>query len=443
MNSFLYELKKDILVFDGSKGTMMQKMGLSSDECPEIWNLTQPKQIKELYKSYVNAGSDVIQTNTFGANRAILQKFNLENKIDDINTISVKLAKEAAENNAFIAASIGPSGKLLEPSGELTLEDAYNIYKEQVILVTQAGADIINFETISDLAEMRVAILAARENSPLPIIASMTFEPNGYTLMGNSPATCALVCQSLGADCIGANCSTGPDALLEIIKQMHSISHLPLCAKANAGLPEYSGNTITYSETPETFKRCVNDYIHHGVRLIGGCCGTTPEFIKSIKNELSKVTTPKLSLQTKPGPGSFICSSSKYVDTESIDKTEIVHFINKSNINNFRNNNAEDFLDKFTDRSSELNSGISKAVYLNLDTTGKPELLPSVTKVFQTYCRLPLIIQSDYPPYLEAALRLYNGKAGVVIGDMSDHTFDLIISAKKYGSTVIDKSHIF
>ena len=443
MSNFLQELKKKILVYDGSKGTMLQNMGLTSEECPELWNLEKPEKIKELYSSYINAGSNVIQTNTFGGNRAILEKFNLQDKVDIINSTSIKLARDAAANKAFVAASIGPTGKLMEPSGDLTFEDAYNIFKEQVTAVTQAGADILNFETISDLNEMRAAILAARENSPLPIIASMTFEPNGYTLMGNSPASCALICQSLGADLLGANCSTGPEGLLKIIKEMHMFSTLPLCVKANAVLPVCSGDNTTYNETPETFSRSVKDFIKNGVKLIGGCCGTTPEYITSIITQLNQLKPESFNNLTKSSVGSFISSGSKYIDVGSNKKLNIGFFITNSNIDNFKNNINDTNLDIVIDRVMELAGENYDIIYLNLDTIDKPELLSSAIKTIQTYSKTPIVIQTKASQHLESALRIYNGKAGVIVGDMDDYTFDLIISSKKYGSTIIDRSLVF
>ncbi len=438
MNKFLQDLKTNILVFDGSKGTMLQKMGLAAEECPELWNLKHPEKVKELYASYIEAGSDVIQTNTFGANRSVLEKFNLQDKVSEINSASVRLAKEAAGNRAYVAASIGPTGKLLEPSGDLTFEQAYNVFKEQVISVTQAGADIINFETITDLCEMRAAILAARENSPLPIIASMTFEPNGYTLMGNSPATCALVCQSLGVDLIGANCSTGPESLLEITKQFHSFSSLPLSVKANAGLPLCSGDNITYNETPETFKSTVNDFIESGVRLIGGCCGTTPEFISAIKDELSNFNPAGFTIQGKPSPGSFICSATRYINLENIKDIDLVFLIDDTNVETFEKELSEDNMDLIADRVLDISSNDARAIYLNLNMAGKSHLIVPVVKTIQTYSKLPLIFQPAEPALLESALRIYNGKAGVLLGNSIDeNTFDLIFLAKKYGSTVI------
>lgn len=419
---------------------MLQNMGLKGEECPELWNLDYPEKVKMIYSSYIQSGANVIQTNTFGANKAILEKFNLQDKMDIINSTSVKLAKEAAGDSAYVAASIGPTGKLLEPLGELSFEQAYNIFKEQVLSVTHAGADIINFETITDLSEMRAAILAAQENSPLPIIASMSFEPNGFTLMGNSPATFALVCQSLGADLIGANCSTGPDGLLEIIKQINMFSSLPLCSKANAGLPQCSGDSVIYNETRDTFRSTVGEFIRYGVKLIGGCCGTTPEYISAIKDELGKTNLNDLVDNNKPSLGSFICSASRYIDLDNNDELNIEFLIDDTNVKAFEKELSLNNMDIIVNRALELASTNAQVIYINLNMVQKSDLLPSVVKTIQTYCKIPLVFQPTKPEFLEPALRVYNGKAGIIISDSVDeNTFDLIISAKKYGSTIIYK----
>lgn len=441
MNNFLQDIKNNILIFDGSKGTMLQKMGLAGGECPELWNIEHPEKVKEVYSSYVKAGSNVIQTNTFGANKAILEKFGLQDQVELINRSSVELAKEAAGSSVYVAASIGPTGKLLEPSGSLTFEEAYDVFKEQVIAVTQAEADIINFETITDLNEMRAAILAARENSPLPIIASMSFESNGYTLMGNSPAICALVCESLGVDAMGANCSTGPDDLKKIMEQLHDFSTLPLSVKPNAGLPVCSGDTITYNETPEDFRKSIKDFISNGVMLIGGCCGTTPEHISAIKDELENIGTTALKAQADSKPGSYICSYSKYINSENIDKQKIGFFIEDNNEEIFRNLTNENYEDTVTDRVMQLSGSNYDVVFVDLDLIEDVELLAPTIKTIQAYSRLPLIFKSGSSSSLASVLRVYNGKAGVVVG-CDDNVFDIVITAKKYGSTIIDSSII-
>ena len=433
MSSFLKSLESKILVFDGSKGAMLQRMGLESHTCPESWNLDKPEKVKEIYALYIKAGSDVIQTNTFGANRAILDKFNLGDKVDEINTASIKLAKETAKENAFVAVSVGPTGKLMEPSGDMTFEEAYNIFKEQIIAATKAGADIINFETFTDLLEMRSAILAAKENSDLPIIASMSFESKGYTMMGNTPACCAIACQSLGVDMLGANCSTGPSEMIKVIEEMSKFSNLPISAKPNAGIPEFINGSPVYHELPNDFKIYVKEFMDKGVRLIGGCCGTTPEHVLVIREELDRLSKPALS-KTK-AKASYISSASKYLDIASLKNARVAIFADSSNSDDFKNCS---FIDAVTDRVMDIMSEDYDAVYISLDSISKQEYLSQAIKTIQSYIKLPLIIHSNSVECIDKALRIYNGRAGIVLRELNDSTFEIVSLARKYGCAIIN-----
>ncbi|MGE5474626.1 MAG: homocysteine S-methyltransferase family protein [Ignavibacteriales bacterium] len=431
MNRFLESLKNKILVFDGSKGALLQKMGLEQGASPELWNLLKPQKVKEIYESYIDAGSDVIQTNTFGANRAILERFNLADKVDEINSASIKLAKESAEGKAFVAVSIGPTGRLIEPSGDMTFDEAYNIFKEQIIAAEQAGADAINFETFTDLSEMRCAILSAKENSSLPIIASMSFEANGYTMMGNTPASFAIACQALGVDLLGINCSTGPNEMIKIVEELSKFSDLPLCAKPNAGIPEFINGVPVYHETPDNFKKQVKEFINKGVRLIGGCCGTTQEHISAIRKELDSLGKPSFTKhQTK---ASYISSSSRYMDIYTLRNDKIAAFVNSNNSEDFKNGS---FIDSVTDRVMDIMSEDYDAIYLSLDSISKQEYLEQAVKTIQAYLKIPLIIHSNSVECLEKALRIYTGRAGIAVRDINDSTFEIVSLAKKYGCII-------
>jgi 5-methyltetrahydrofolate--homocysteine methyltransferase len=220
VKSFLEEIKNRVLIFDGSKGYLLQRLGMKGGECPELWNVTHAALVKEIYRKYKEAGSDVIQTNTFQGNRNQLEKYSLGDRTYELNFEGTRLAREVMGRDGFVAASIGPVGKLFEPSGDLTFEACYEIFKEQLRGVVDGGADIINFETFTDLAEMRAALLAAKETTDLPVICSLAFESGGRTMMGTDPCTAVTVLKSLGADMVGTNCSFGPQHLLEVVKKM-------------------------------------------------------------------------------------------------------------------------------------------------------------------------------------------------------------------------------
>jgi len=275
MKKFTDEIRKKVLVYDGSKGTMLQREGLKGGECAELWNITHPDKVRKVYESYKKAGSDVIQTNTFQGNRIALEAHGLADKLYELNYEGVKLAKEVMGNDGYVAASIGPTGKLFEPSGDLTFKQAYEIYKEQVKAVIDGGADIINFETFTDIAEIRAAFLAAKDIDDIPVICSMAFESNGRTLMGTDPYNAAVILSSLGADMVGVNCSLGPEHMLDIVKSM-SQAGIPLSVKPNAGLPKVVDGCTVFDATPDDFASLASEYIKYGARLIGGCCGTFP-----------------------------------------------------------------------------------------------------------------------------------------------------------------------
>lgn len=300
MRDFLKEIEDRILIYDGSKGYLLQKMGLKGGECGELWNITNSDAVRKVYRLYIEAGSDIIQTNTFPGNRIHLDKHCLGERTYEINYHGARLAREEAGDDILVAASIGPAGMLFEPFGELTFDKAYEVFSEQVKAVADGGADIINFETFTDVAEMRAAILAAKENSKLPIICSMAFEANGRTLMGNDPFISVSVLLSLGADIVGTNCSFGALHMLEIVKRMYAEGSGYLSVKPNAGLPEVVDGEVYYKESPEIFAHQAAAFVEYGARLIGGCCGTTPEHIRAVKEIIGKVK-PSPVLKRKTG----------------------------------------------------------------------------------------------------------------------------------------------
>jgi 5-methyltetrahydrofolate--homocysteine methyltransferase len=267
---FLNDIKDRVLVFDGSKGYMLQLAGLKAGDCPESWNLSHSEQVTDLYQSYVDSGCDVIQTNTFSANRIQLEKHGLDKYAYEMNFEGVRLAKEVTKGkDVYVAASIGPTGVLMEPSGSLTFEKAYEVYKEQVSAVIDGGADVINFETFTDIAEMRAAIMAAKDISDKPVVASMAFEKNFRTLMGTTPFACAKIMLALHADIIGTNCSFGPESMDQIISDMAKTGALISC-KPNAGLPTLEDGETKYHQSAQEFSTIVVEYPKYNAHLVGG-----------------------------------------------------------------------------------------------------------------------------------------------------------------------------
>lgn len=282
-------LKAGTVITDGSWGTQLQEKGLGLNECPDSWNITHPDKVEEVARSYVEAGSRVILTNTFRSNRIALEGFGLEEKVKEINSAGVAISKKAAGDKAFVFASIGPSGKMLM-TGDVTEEHLYEVFKEQADAIKDAGADGIVIETMSDLEEAKTALRAVRETG-LPVVVSMVFDSGKskeYTMMGQSPEEAAKVLASEGADVIGANCGQGIEGFTNICKRLKASTNLPLWIKPNAGLPEFIENKAVYLTSADEFVEYIPELLDSGADFIGGCCGTNPGFIKEISKTINK-----------------------------------------------------------------------------------------------------------------------------------------------------------
>ena len=270
--------ENEFVFLDGGMGTMLQAKGLKTGELPELLNITSPDMIEEIHSEYISAGSMIVYSNTFGCNRFKLN--GTGHSVGEIISAALKITKRSCGNKALAALDIGPTGKLLEPAGDLSFEEAYDVFKEQVLAASDA--DIAVIETMSDLYELKAALLAVKENSDLPVICTMTFEENMRTFTGCSVSSMAVTLEGLGADAIGVNCSLGPKELEPVISELSEWTDLPIVIKPNAGLPDPVTNK--YGLGAEDFAESMIPLVKYGIKIIGGCCGTTPEFIsKTIK----------------------------------------------------------------------------------------------------------------------------------------------------------------
>ncbi len=286
-----------LLVSDGAWGTYLFEKGLSSGNCPEEWNLTHSQEVFEIAQSYSLAGSDLISTNSFGANKFKLLEYELEDKLIEICSKSVEITRKAVGLNKIVSASIGPTGKFIL-TGDVAKEELFDSFKQQAVAFENAGADAVCIETFYDLEEAEQAINAVKENTSLEIICTFTFDKTDYgfkTLMGITPQQMTEKLIICGADIIGANCSAGYMDMIDIVKNIRIVSaQIPIMIQANAGLPVIKNGKLIYSETPEIIKEIVPKIIDAGANIIGGCCGTTPEHIKVI-SEIVKTYNQKLS----------------------------------------------------------------------------------------------------------------------------------------------------
>lgn len=432
------ELGKKILFFDGAMGTMLQKYGIELGEIPEILNLKNPDIVKKIHSEYLEAGADIITTNTFGVNGLKLKDTGFT--VDQIIKSAIALAKEAIKNNdsasnKYIALDIGPTGKLLEPLGDLSFENAYNLYKEVVISGEQNGADLIIIETMSDTYEIKAAILAAKENSKLPIFATMTFDENGRTLTGANIITMVALLEGLGVDCLGINCGLGVEQIKTLYNDLKSYTSIPVIIQPNAGMPVYKDGETHYNTTATEFAKYMLEFAKNGVSVIGGCCGTTPEHIRQAVKlckdiNLESVTTKNLTL---------VCS---YSNTVEIGKSPVIigERINPTGKKKFKEalklNNIEYILNEAI--LQKENGAHILDVNVGLPEIDEKAMMCDVVKGIQKIIDLPLQLDSSNSDVLENALRIYNGKALInsVNGkkEVMEKVFPLV---KKYGGVVV------
>ena len=422
-------IKNEFVFLDGAMGTMLQKSGLKAGEIPELLSITESEKITEIHRQYVNAGADIIYANTFGANAEKLK--NCEYSVEEIVKASIKNARTACKGtNSLVALDIGPTGQMLKPLGTLSFERAYEIFKEQIL--AGIDADIIVIETMTQLTEIRAALLAAKENSDKPVICTMSFEKNMRTFTGCSIPTMALTLQGLSADAIGINCSLGPKELIPLVEQLSKWTDLPIVVKPNAGLPD--PKTDEYDVSPEDFAKSIEKLLPLGIKFVGGCCGTTPEYIKTLKETLKnkKYQKPKIEIP------SAVCSSSKTVE---INSPKIIgERINPTGKKRFKQALIEDDMDYILSQALEQVSAGSDILDVNvgLPQIDEPKMLKKTVLSLQEIVELPLQIDSSDPVAIESALRVYNGKAIVNSVNGEQKSLDTILPiVAKYGAAVV------
>ena len=407
---------------------MIQKSGAKYDHSPETLNITSPELIASFHRAYIDAGADVVYTNTFGANSYKLGGSG--HSVEEIVSAAVGIAKNAAGGAALVALDIGPVGMLCEPAGTMTFEQAYGFFKEQI----EAGcdADLIVFETMTDLLELKAAILAAKENSDKPIIATMTFERDGRTFTGVSPAAFALTASGLGVDALGVNCSLGPDELEPVVAELTRYTDLPLVVKANAGLPDPNSNE--YNILPDRFAECVEALLPYGVKIAGGCCGTTPGYISKLREMLAdKRYTP-----SPRTADTSVCSASRVVE---INAPRIIgERINPTGKKIFKQALVDNNIDYILSQALVQLKGGAELLDVNV---GHPEIdeksmMVRVVKAIQSVCDAPLQIDSTKPEVLDAGLRCYSGKPIVNSVNGEEKSLSEVLPlVKKYGAAVV------
>ena len=428
-------LGKRILFFDGAMGTLLQQEGLSPGELPESWNMIHPDIIRGIHKSYLDAGCDIVKTNTFGAN--VLKLRGSTQTAAELVTAGVRLAREAIDEagHGFAALDIGPTGKLLKPMGDLDFETAYEAYKEMVLAGAAAGADCYLIETMSDTMEIKAAVLAAKENSDLPVFVTMVFDERARLLTGaDIPAAVAML-EGLGVDALGLNCGFGPDKMIPLVEQLKTCCSIPLIVTPNAGLPVVVGGNTVYDVAPDDFAATMREIAKMGVWFVGGCCGTTPAHIAA------EVTACRdLPVLPLPDNRRAVVSSGSMAVEIGDDPVIIGERINPTGKSRFKQALRDHDIDYI------LNEGIAQqdngAHILDVNV-GLPEIdeiamMKEVVQSLQSVTTLPLQIDTSSPAAMEAALRVYNGKPMMNSVNGKQESMKAVFPlAKKYGGVVV------
>lgn len=435
---FLQKLKTQVLLGDGAMGTMLVQQGLPPGENPELWMLSHPEELKKIHRAYLEAGAQVIQTNTFGANRLKLKEYQAESRVVEVNITAAKLVREAINDKAFVAGIVGPTGQFPAPLGDIPWSELVEVFAEQVLALEKGGADFIFLETFSDLGEIRAALLAAKKYTQLPVACSLTYT-NLRTLTGTSPEVAATVLAAMGADLIGANCSTGPRELLEVMKAYRQATSLPLLVEPNAGMPELVNGQTVYRETPEQFASYVEDFRQLGVNLIGGCCGSTPQHIKAMSQVLAQnnrlTQLPEVIFPTRLASRTKVVSLG-YDQLPRVIGERINPTARKAVAQAFRELNW-DFI--VQEAINQVKAG-AELLDLNTGVVGENEavLLAEGVKHLQMALDIPLVLDCTQPEALERGLQEYQGKALINSVNGEEKSLSSILPlAKKYGAAVL------
>ncbi|BDU50867.1 homocysteine S-methyltransferase family protein [Haliovirga abyssi] len=431
-------LNNEVLILDGAMGTELQKLGMKPGYCPELLNIEDPEMVKKVHKSYVDAGSNIIEANTFGGNRLKLKEFGLENKIEELNIEGIKIAKEMAKDKAKVFASVSSTGKFIEPMGDYTFDEIYDVFKEQALILEKAGADGVIIETMTDIHEMKAVVIAFKENTNLPIFASMTFQADGRSVTGTDPKTAAIILDALGVDAIGVNCSLGSEGLYKFLEEMIEVTDVPLFVQPNAGLPRLEGDKTVFDATPEFMLEYSEKFYDLGINIIGGCCGTTPTHMRKIAERFKNRKSNKKKLKKNI---TYLTSRSQFV---GIGYPEMVKILGERINPNALKRIKEDIKEYRTtqirkEAIAQVEAGADVLdINVGLGTIDEAKMMKKAIIAVQNIVNVPLTIDTTDIIALEAGLKAYSGKPLInsVMGKKKsmETIFPL---AKKYGAAVL------
>ncbi|OKY54380.1 homocysteine S-methyltransferase family protein [Megasphaera cerevisiae] len=426
-----------VVMLDGATGTNLQQAGMPIGVCPEQWILENRDVMLDLQRRFVEAGTQILYAPTFTGNRIKLAEYGLEERLKEINGELVRLCKEAAGGRAYVAGDMTMTGRQLYPMGDLSFDELVQIYKEQAQALYEAGADLFIVETMMSLQETRACVLAIKDVCDLPVMASLTFEKDGRTLYGTPPEAAVVVLQGLGVDAVGLNCSTGPEDMVDTVRTMYAYADIPVLAKPNAGLPILEDGRTIYKTTPEEFGRDGRLLVEAGARIVGGCCGTTPTHIRALADSVRDMVP----LPIRAAMRRVLASERSVVEMRLDGPFRVVgERINPTGKKKLQAELREGKLDLVRAMAREQEKNGAAILDVNMGTNGideKEMMLRSVYEV-TAVSGLPLCIDSSFPEVIEAALRIYPGRALInSISFEKEKMKRLLPVAKKYGAMFI------
>lgn len=428
-----------IHIFDGAMGTMLQAGGLEPGGCPELMNIEKPEVVKNIHRAYIEAGSTIIETNTFGASALKLDHYGLADRVAEINAAAVKIAKEAAAGRAKVAGSMGPTGRFVVPLGDLEFEDAYRCFAEQAKALVQAGADYLIIETCIDIQEMRAALLASKDVAPnVPVICQLSYSEDGRTVTGTDPQSAAIILSAMGADIIGVNCSLGPEQLVPIVRTLAQNCDTPISVQPNAGMPYLKDGETIFPMGPAEFGKWAEKLLAAGATYLGGCCGTTPDHIRALADALKDSTEPQRPVREKK---LYLASRSKAVCIDKELPTRLIgERINPTGRKKLAAEIREgSFLSVKKEALNQVKAG-AQLLDVNMGVGGIDQaaaMKHAITEISQL-TDAPLVIDTSDAKALEAGLRAYPGRALInSVSAEEARIAEFLPLAKKYGAAIL------